>query len=152
MISSINLLHQQNQTINQPFYLFYDSNSDLYLIINQTLDREYQSEYIFTITANDYSHTISAKLTLTVLDVNDHIARFSQSIYSVNISHSTLPGTVLLKLTAVDRDSDQNARIYYSLLSIDGSNNRNDLFQINSHTGEITINFQFNSIRFQTNL
>jgi hypothetical protein len=139
MISSINLLHQQNQTINQPFYLFYDSNSDLYLIINQTLDREYQSEYIFTITANDYSHTISAKLTLTVLDVNDHIARFSQSIYSVNISHSTLPGTVLLKLTAVDRDSDQNARIYYSLLSIDGSNNRNDLFQINSHTGELRL-------------
>ena len=91
IISSINLLlqqqqQQQNQTINQPFYLLYDSNFDLYLVINQTLDREFQSEYIFTITANDYTHTISAKLTLTVLDVNDHIARFSQSIYSVNVS------------------------------------------------------------------
>jgi hypothetical protein len=139
MISSINLLHEQNQTINQPFYLFYDSNFDLYLIINQTLDREYQSEYIFTITANDYSHTISAKLTLTVLDVNDHIARFSQSIYSINISHSILPGTVLLKLIAVDQDLDHHARIYYSLLSIDGSNNKNDLFQINSHTGELRL-------------
>lgn len=140
MISSINLLHQQqNQTINQPFYLLYDSHFDLYLVINQTLDREFQSEYIFTITANDYSHTISAKLTLTVLDVNDHIARFSQSIYSVNVSHSTLPGTVLLKLTAVDRDTEPNARIYYTLLSIDGTSNRNDLFQINSQTGELRL-------------
>ncbi len=139
MISSINLLHQQNQTINQPFYLLYDSNSDLYLIINQTLDREFQNEYIFTITANDYSHTVSAKLTLTVLDVNDHIARFSQSSYSINISHSILPGTILIKLIAFDRDLDHNARIYYSLLSIDGVNNKNDLFQINSHTGELRL-------------
>ncbi|CAF1127662.1 unnamed protein product [Adineta steineri] len=140
MISSINLLHkQQNQTINQPFYLFYDTNFDLYLIINQTLDRELQNEYIFTITANDYSHTISSKLTLTVLDVNDHIAHFSQSIYSINISYSTLPGTNLLKLTAYDPDLEHNARIYYSLLSIDGTNNKNDLFQINSHTGELRL-------------
>ena len=142
MISSINLLlhqHQQNQTTNQPFYLFYDSNFELYLIINQTLDRELQNEYIFTITANDYSHTTSSKLTLTVLDVNDHIARFSQSIYSVNISHSTIPGTILIKLTAYDPDLDHNARIYYSLLSIDGTNNKNDLFQMNSHTGELRL-------------
>jgi hypothetical protein len=139
IISSINLLHQTNQTINQPFYLLYDLNFELFLIINQTLDREFQNEYIFTITANDYSHTVSAKLILTVLDVNDHIARFSQSIYSVNISHSTLPGTILIKLTAFDRDLDHHARIYYSLLSIDGLNNKNDLFQINSHTGELRL-------------
>ncbi|CAF4019153.1 unnamed protein product [Rotaria sp. Silwood2] len=139
IISSINLLHQQNQTINQPFYLLYDSNYDLYLIINQTLDRELQNEYIFTLTANDYSHTISSKLILTVLDVNDHIPRFSQSIYSINISHTTLPSTILLKLTAYDPDLDHNAQIYYSLLSIDGSNNKNDLFQINSRTGELSL-------------
>ncbi|CAF1669406.1 unnamed protein product, partial [Adineta ricciae] len=140
MISSINLLlKHQNHTKNQPFYLLYDSNADLYLVVNQTLDREAQNEYIFTITANDYSHTVSSKLTLTVLDVNDHIARFSQSVYSVNISYSATPGTMLLKLTAHDPDLEQNARIYYSLLSIDGSANRNDLFQINSHTGELRL-------------
>lgn len=139
IISSINLYHQQNQTINQAFYLLYDTNFELYLVINQTLDREYQNEYIFTITANDYSHTISAKLILTVLDVNDHIARFSQSIYSINITQTILLGTVLLKLTAIDEDLNHNAKIYYSLLSIDGLNNKNDLFQINSHTGELRL-------------
>jgi len=139
MISSINLLQQQNRTLNQPFYLFYDTNTDLYLVINQTLDRESQSEYIFTITANDYVHTISAKLTLTVLDVNDHSPRFTQSIYSVNISHSTLPGTILIKLIAEDKDLDYNAKIYYSLLSIDGRNNQNDLFVIDSRTGELRL-------------
>ncbi|CAF1300886.1 unnamed protein product [Rotaria sordida] len=142
IISSINLhqqQQQQNQTINQPFYLLYDLNFDLYLIINQTLDRELQNEYIFTLTANDYSNIISSKLILTVLDVNDHIPQFSQLIYSINISYSTLPGTILLKLTAYDPDLDHNSYIYYSLISIDGLNNKNDLFQINSHTGELIL-------------
>lgn len=141
LISSIHLYHLQKPTdVQHEFYLFYDTpTAELYLVINRTLDRESQSEYIFTITANDYSHTVSSKLLLTVLDVNDHLARFSQSIYSVNISHNTAPNTVLLQLTAVDADLEQNARVYYSLLTIDGSNNRNDLFQINSQTGELRL-------------
>jgi hypothetical protein len=151
IISSINLFHQQNQTFNdQPFYLMYDSNSELYLIVNISLDRELQHEYIFTITANDRTHTTSTKLTLTVLDVNDHNPRFSQSVYTVNISHSTPIGTILIKLTAYDADSDENARIYYSLLSIDGykfeSHENNNLFQLNSYTGELSLTSTLNHL------
>ena len=144
IVSSVNVLQpqQQNQT-DQPFYLLYDSNAELYLVINMSLDRELQDEYIFTITANDHKYTTSTKLTLTVLDVNDHNPKFSQSIYTVNISQSTPMGTILIKLTAYDADSDDNARIYYSLLSIDGykieSSDRNELFQLNSYTGELTL-------------
>lgn len=145
VISSINVVHpqqQQNQT-NQPFYLFYDFNAELYLVINMSLDRELQDEYIFTITANDQKHTASTRLTLTVLDVNDHNPKFSQSVYTVNVSQSTPVGTILIKLTAFDADSDDNARIYYTLLSIDGykldTNEKNDLFQLDSHTGELSL-------------
>ncbi|CAF0953346.1 unnamed protein product [Adineta steineri] len=151
IISSINLFHpqKQNQT-NQPFYLMYDMNSDLYLIINMSLDRELQSEYIFTITANDYKYTTSTKLTLTVLDVNDHNPKFSQTIYTVNISYSTPIGTILTKLTAYDADSEENAHIYYSLLSIDGykleTNEKNDLFQLNSYTGELSLISKLNHL------
>ncbi|CAF3331340.1 unnamed protein product [Rotaria sp. Silwood2] len=144
--SKINLFQQINQTINynRPFYLEYDLiNFELYLIINLTLDRELQNEYIFTLTVNDYKYTTSTKLTLIVLDVNDHNPKFSQSIYTVNISHITPIGTILIKLTAYDEDSDENARIYYSLLSIDGYklelNEKNDLFQLNSYTGELSL-------------
>ncbi|CAF0908534.1 unnamed protein product [Adineta steineri] len=151
IISSINLFHpqKQNQT-NQPFYLMYDMNSDLYLIINMSLDRELQSEYIFTITANDYKYTTSTKLTLTVLDVNDHNPKFSQTIYTVNISYSTPIGTILTKLTAYDADSEENAHIYYSLLSIDGykleTNEKNELFQLNSYTGELSLISKLNHL------
>jgi hypothetical protein len=128
----------------------YDSNSELYLIVNISLDRELQHEYIFTITANDRTHTTSTKLTLTVLDVNDHNPRFSQSVYTVNISHSTPIGTILIKLTAYDADSDENARIYYSLLSIDGykfeSHENNNLFQLNSYTGELSLTSTLNHL------
>lgn len=151
IISTINLFHQQNRTLHdQSFYLMYDSNSELYLIVNISLDRELQHEYIFTITANDRKHTTSTKLTLTVLDVNDHNPRFSQSIYTVNISHSTPIGTILIKLTAYDADADENARIYYSLLSIDGykveSHDTNQLFQLNSYTGELSLTSKLNHL------
>ena len=151
IISTINLFHQQNRTLHdQSFYLMYDSNSELYLIANISLDRELQHEYIFTITANDRKHTTSTKLTLTVLDVNDHNPRFSQSIYTVNISHSTPTGTILIKLTAYDADADENARIYYSLLSIDGykveSHDTNQLFQLNSYTGELSLTSKLNHL------
>lgn len=151
IISTINLFHQLNRTLHdQSFYLMYDSNSELYLIANISLDRELQHEYIFTITANDRKHTTSTKLTLTVLDVNDHNPRFSQSIYTVNISHSTPIGTILIKLTAYDADADENARIYYSLLSIDGykveSHETNQLFQLNSYTGELSLTSKLNHL------
>ena len=130
IISSIN----QTNEVNQPFYLIYDTNSELYLVVNISLDRELQSEYIFTITANDRKHSTSTKLTLTVLDVNDHNPRFSQAVYTVNISYSTPVGTILIKLTAYDADSEENARIYYTLLSIDGYklqlNEKNRLFSV----------------------
>lgn len=151
IISSINLYEKLNQTlINQSFYLIQDFNSDLYLVVNISLDRELQNEYIFTITANDHKHTISTKLILTVLDVNDHNPKFSQLIYTVNITYSTPIGTILTKLTAYDADSEENARIYYSLLSIDGYkyelNEKNSLFQLNSHTGELSLISKLNSL------
>lgn len=144
IISTINLYEKSNQTIiNQSFYLIYDLNFDLYLVVNISLDRELQNEYIFTITANDRKHTISTKLILTVLDVNDHNPRFSQTIYTVNITYSTPIGTILIKLTAYDADSDENARVYYSVLSIDGykldTHEKNSIFQLNSHTGELSL-------------
>ena len=151
MISSISLFHKINQTvINRPFYLIYDSKSELYLIINMSLDRELQHEYIFTITVNDHQHRTSTKLNLFVLDVNDHNPIFSQSVYTVNISHLTPIGTILIKLTAYDSDSDENAHIYYSLLSIDGykleSNEENDLFHLNSYTGELSLRSKFDRL------
>lgn len=151
IISSINLYQRTNQTkinTNHPFYLDYDSNSDLYLIINISLDRELQHEYIFTLTVSDHKHTTSAKLNLIVLDVNDHNPKFSQSIYTVNVSSTIPTGSMLTKLTAYDEDSEENARIYYSLLSIDGYkidiNDKNDLFYLNSYTGELSLKSKLN--------
>ncbi|CAF4750686.1 unnamed protein product [Rotaria socialis] len=153
VISSINLHETKNQTTqfnDQPFYLNYDLNSDLYLIINISLDRELRDEYVFTLTVNDYKHTTSTKINLIVLDVNDHNPKFPQSIYSFNISISVPIGTILLKLTAYDEDSHDNARIYYSLLSIDGhkieSNEKNDLFYLNSYTGELSLKSKLNQV------
>ncbi|CAF3763046.1 unnamed protein product [Rotaria sp. Silwood1] len=159
IISKINLFNNNNnQTINnnnQPFYLEYDIiNNELYLIINITLDRELQYEYIFTLTVNDYKYITSTKLTLIVLDVNDHNPKFLQTIYTINITDIIPIGTILIKLIAYDEDSNENAHIYYSLLSIDGYkydiNNQNNLFQLNSYTGELSLISNLNNIEIKT--
>ncbi|CAF5190070.1 unnamed protein product, partial [Rotaria magnacalcarata] len=112
--------------------------------------RELRDEYVFTLTVNDYKHTTSTKINLIVLDVNDHNPKFPQSIYPFNISSSIPIGTILFKLTAYDEDSHDNARIYYSLLSIDGhkieSNEKNELFYLNSYTGELSLKSKLNHV------
>lgn len=142
-ISSISLhsIEEANEIqSSNDFSLVYDrSSSELFLQINRTLDRELQSEYSMTITAKDALHRVSTQLILTVLDVNDHSARFLQSIYSVNLSQSYPAGRNFLRLTAVDDDQDENGRIFYSILSIDGHPNRRDIFQINSQTGDLRL-------------
>ncbi|CAF1258748.1 unnamed protein product, partial [Didymodactylos carnosus] len=114
------------------------------LVVNMSLDRELQSDYKFTITANDSLHSTSTDLTLIVLDVNDHNARFSQSVYSVNISETTPSETILLKLDAFDSDEGENGRLHYSIINVDGikiveSDKSSIPFRLDSRTGELRL-------------
>ncbi|CAF1209592.1 unnamed protein product [Didymodactylos carnosus] len=146
--SSISIHHKEAKNgvgIDHSFYLLYDS-FELYLVVNMSLDRELQSEYKFTITANDNLHSTTTNLTLIVLDVNDHNARFSQSIYSVNVSETTPSETILLKLNAFDSDEGANGRLHYSIINVDGikivpNSDQSFLipFHLDSKTGELRL-------------
>lgn len=48
-----------------------------------------------------------------VLDANDNWPSFSESLYEVEVSESTAPGTPILQLTATDADEDP--RLSYTL-------------------------------------
>lgn len=89
-----------------------DGSANLSLVVtNNTLDYENPSQRKFvvlliakeTLTKQQYSSTTS--LILTVTDINDNAPFFDHTSYSVTISETTQPGSIILIINAKDKDS-----------------------------------------------
>ncbi|XP_036168180.1 protocadherin gamma-A9 isoform X9 [Myotis myotis] len=95
------------------------SIEDYYRVLtSQILDREKISEYNITVTATDRGTpplSTEIHITLHVADINDNPPSFSQTSYSGYLLENNLRGTSIFSVTAHDPDSNENARITYSL-------------------------------------
>jgi hypothetical protein len=88
-----------------------------YLIVRSSLDRQHRSSYILTLIASDHgqpSRSDSIQLNIHILNINDSIPTFLQSVYSIDIREDTLIGTTVLKIEAIN---DNNEKIFYELLT-----------------------------------
>lgn len=66
------------------------------------------------------SPLLTARLTISVLDVNDNAPRFRPfgvTNFSESILEGAQPGTTLLSVSAVDPDKGPNGQIFYELLN-----------------------------------
>ncbi|XP_048581448.1 cadherin-23 isoform X2 [Nematostella vectensis] len=98
-----------------------DGNTGI-IIVNQSLDHETASYYNISVKATDNGVPALSNTTLvviTIIDVNDNAPEFSQLAYPVNVSERTPGGQGILQVTATDADSDENAKIQYSIVSGD---------------------------------
>ncbi|XP_029918225.1 protocadherin gamma-C5-like isoform X6 [Myripristis murdjan] len=109
------------------------------LVLEKPLDREKQSVHELLLTALDGGNpakTGTSKIIVTVLDNNDNVPVFKNSLYKISVNENNPSGFLLAKLEATDADEGVNGEVQYafaehtpqSLLSI---------FQINSVTGEL---------------
>ncbi|XP_025149817.3 protocadherin gamma-A9 isoform X7 [Bubalus bubalis] len=101
-----------------PFQLEKSVEDYYRLLTVQNLDREKTSEYNITVTATDRGtppQSTEIHITLQVVDINDNPPSFSQTSYSVYLPENNLRGTSILSVTAHDPDSNENARVIYSL-------------------------------------
>ena len=101
-----------------PFQLEKSVEDYYRLLIVQNLDREKTSEYNITVTATDRGippQSTEIHITLHVVDINDNPPSFSQTSYSVYLPENNLRGTSIFSVTAHDPDSNENARVIYSL-------------------------------------
>ncbi|KAK9507370.1 hypothetical protein O3M35_007243 [Rhynocoris fuscipes] len=101
----------------------------------RSLDRESQHRYRLTIMAQDKGSpplTGVCNLTVSVEDQNDNDPVFSQTMYSARLSEDAPLGTLVLNVSASDRDQHLNARIVYSL-----ANESQAQFRIDPDTGHI---------------
>ncbi|XP_021572410.1 protocadherin gamma-A9-like [Carlito syrichta] len=103
------------------------------------LDREKASEYNITVTATDRGMpplSSQIHITLHVTDINDNAPAFSQASYSVYLPENNPRGASIFSVAAHDPDSNENARVIYSLAedSIQGAP-LSSFVSINSDTG-----------------
>ncbi|XP_023190165.1 protocadherin-23 [Xiphophorus maculatus] len=107
------------------------------LFLSAPLDYETQRVHRLTVRAADQGFpSLSSTQTLTVEvgDVNDQPPIFSQTTYVTSVVENKGPGEPLLRVSASDMDSEDNAVVWYSLLPGPGY----ELFSINPYTGLIT--------------
>ncbi|XP_063494209.1 cadherin-related family member 1 isoform X3 [Symphalangus syndactylus] len=128
-------------------YSIYGTGADLFLIHPSTgliytqpwasLDAEATARYNFYVKAEDMEGKYSiAEVFITLLDVNDHPPQFGKSIQKKTMVLGTP-----VKIEAIDEDAEEpNNLVDYSITYAEPAN----VFDINSHTGEIWLK---NSIR-----
>lgn len=83
------------------------------LSVLKPLDREEQDIFNLTIVAEDHgipTHSSNQLLCIHVIDVNDEIPWFEESLYEAQISENEPEGTSVLTVSASDLDQGE---VYY---------------------------------------
>ncbi|XP_015275468.1 PREDICTED: protocadherin beta-16-like [Gekko japonicus] len=136
----------QNYTLspNDHFRLGVQSHSDgsksAELVLEKQLDREETARLFLILSAIDGGtpkRTGTAKIVIDVLDNNDNVPQFHQSLYKVKVLENAPPNTLVAKVEATDRDLGSNADITYSFSQV--TENILKSFKLNKNTGELAV-------------
>ena len=116
------------------------STGELRLV--SSLDYENYSSYTLVIHARDNDDTGNVKFAIftvyvSVLDMNDNAPTFSEPLYEVDVDEDAAVGSTVFTFLAPDPDDGLNGLVSYSIIS---SNYSTEFWNLNSSTGELTIN------------
>lgn len=106
------------------------------ILTNKIFDREEQEDYSLTIECRDDGElqlTATQQIIIRIADVNDNDPVFTQDAYSVNVKENNQRDIPIMRITAKDNDSGENAAVEYRL-----SNNSAGLLSLDASTGIIT--------------
>ncbi|XP_056373113.1 protocadherin gamma-B4-like isoform X48 [Hyla sarda] len=109
------------------------------LILDQSLDREKQQTYTLILTASDGGKPLktgTAIIKILVQDVNDNFPVFNKDIYRTSLNENSPVGSLVLHLSATDKDEGSYGEVTYSFSHI--PEKANHVFSMNSETGVIT--------------
>jgi hypothetical protein len=113
------------------------------LILKEKLDRETESQYTMTLIAVDggpNARTGSTTITVNVLDSNDNKPKFvGGPNFEVSVLENTPPGTVVLRLQALDIDDGLNGQVEYSFAGSTLNSQAGQVFTVRNSTGEILV-------------
>ncbi|XP_052061386.1 cadherin EGF LAG seven-pass G-type receptor 2-like isoform X1 [Mytilus californianus] len=102
-----------------------------------TLDREVMQGTTFVVTASDHgipALTATTDIQVHIGDVNDNAPIFNKISYIAAVREDVTVGTLVVEISASDKDIDQNAKILYTF---DNGNSGNGDFEIDGGSGKI---------------
>ncbi|XP_003756688.2 protocadherin beta-2-like [Sarcophilus harrisii] len=108
------------------------------LVLDETLDREEQSEVTLTLTAVDGGvppRSGTAQVRILVVDINDNAPVFAQLRYEVQIPENSSIGSKIVTVSATDLDAGNYGEISYAFLH--ASENTRKLFHLKRELGEL---------------
>ncbi|XP_041845421.1 protocadherin gamma-A4-like [Melanotaenia boesemani] len=109
------------------------------LILDKELDRELKKEMVLLLSAFDGGspqRSGTVMLHITVLDANDNVPVFSQTVYKASLRENSPMDTVVLTVSATDADDGVNGEVTYGF---DHVSDENQIFSLNPTTGDVTV-------------
>ncbi|XP_029787045.1 protocadherin beta-5-like, partial [Suricata suricatta] len=109
------------------------------LMLDKALDREEQAELTLTLTALDGGDPPGSGTTIVrieVVDINDNVPEFLQSLYEVQVPENSPPNSLVVAVSAQDLDAGTYGYIRYTLFQ---GNQVTQPFVIDETTGEIRL-------------
>ncbi|XP_078250090.1 protocadherin Fat 1 isoform X4 [Pogona vitticeps] len=107
------------------------------LYTSEKLDHEVIHQHVLTVMVRDQDVPVKrnfARIIINVSDTNDHAPWFTSSSYKGRVYESAAVGSMVLQVTALDKDKGENAEIVYSI----ESGNIGNTFNIHPILGSIT--------------
>ncbi|XP_036911122.1 protocadherin Fat 1 isoform X1 [Sturnira hondurensis] len=86
----------------------------------EALDHEAAHQHVLTVMVRDQDVPVKrnfARVIVNVSDTNDHAPWFTSSSYEGRVYESAATGSVVLQVTALDKDKGRNAEVVYSIES-----------------------------------
>ncbi|XP_070819248.1 protocadherin gamma-A11-like isoform X21 [Chaetodon trifascialis] len=109
------------------------------LVLDKELDREDKKEMMLLLTAFDGGsprRSGTVVIQVTVLDANDNVPVFSQTVYKASLPENSPLDTLVITVSATDADEGVNGEITYGF---DHVSDENHFFSLNPKTGEVRV-------------
>ncbi|XP_067396193.1 cadherin-16 [Emydura macquarii macquarii] len=121
------------------------------LYLNRPLDREKQAFYTLQVTVKDEDEQLlfdPVTITIAVKDENDNMPVLTEDMFSGILSKGTKQGTSFMCVSAIDLDdpSTPNADLRYKILTQTPSQPSENMFQVDSRTGAISLSAEGSSL------
>ncbi|XP_046956264.1 protocadherin beta-7 [Lynx rufus] len=155
--SDVGINNLRNYTISSNAYFHINvrdsGEGNVYpeLVLDAVLDREKVSELNLTLTALDGGsppRSGTALIRILVLDINDNIPEFAQSLYKVQVPEDSPVGSLVVAVSARDLDTGTNGEIVYAFFY--ATEVILKTFRINSTSGKLYLKAELNYEAIQT--
>uniref|UniRef100_A0A3B4VR05 Cadherin domain-containing protein n=1 Tax=Seriola dumerili TaxID=41447 RepID=A0A3B4VR05_SERDU len=109
------------------------------LVLDKELDREDKNEIMLLLSAFDGGspqRSGTVVIHVTVLDANDNVPVFSQTVYKASLPENSPLDTLVITVSATDADEGVNGEVTYGF---DHVSDEHHVFSLNSKTGDVRV-------------